>query len=115
MRNVERSGETPKGDRIRTYDVLMVLLLAGVVFIVGFISIAWAVVNPGWARQSEENRQIATMERFPWASPECVAQENVSPGYENAEDRLRLCQLEMQLEDLRLQLEAILVSQEMPR
>ena len=114
MRIFERSGETPKGDHIRAYDVLMVLLLAAVVFIVGF-SIAWAVVNDGWTQYSEENRQIATMEQFPWASPECVAQEAVSPGYENAEDRLRLCQLEMQLKDLRLQMEAILVSQETPR
>ena len=114
MRIFERSGETPKGGCSRIYDVSKVLLLAAVVFIVGF-SIAWAMVNTGSAWQSEEKRQIATMEQFPWASPECVAQEAVSPGYENAEDRLRLCQLEMQLEDLRLQMEATLVSQETPR
>ena len=87
--------------------------LAVVVFVTLALGIAWTVAQGlEFTWQSKEERQITNMERFPWASPECVAQEVVNPGYENAEDRIRLCQLEMQLEDLRLQLEAVGVSRE---
>ena len=92
---------------------LAVTVLVVIVFVTLATGIAWVVGQSfQFAWQSEEDRQITNMERFPWASPECVAQEVVNPGYENAEDRIRLCQLEMQLEDLRLQLEAVGVSRE---
>ena len=72
-----------------------------------FAAGAWSIWNSmDFTRQSNEERQIANMERFSWASPECVAQEVYNPGYRNNEQNIRLCQLETQIEEMRLQIDA---------
>ena len=80
-------------------------MLALLLFVSGS-GIASIVVHTGFAWQSDEERQAANTERFPWASPECVAQEVFNPGYRNNEAHLRLCELEMQIQELKRQLEA---------
>ena len=112
MRIFERSEETPREPISQRAYVLATAMMAILLFVIGS-GMAAVYVSTRFVWQSDEERQAANMERFPCASPECVAQEVFNPGYRNNEAHLLLCELEMQVQELKLHLKAP-VSRETP-
>ena len=66
----------------------------------------WAIWNDTshW-RLSDDEQLASNVQRFDWATPECVEQEVINPEYRHAETNLRLCQLEHQLAELMRRME----------
>ena len=76
----------------------LVILAAGLIGMVIWSTSQW--------RLPEAERLESNIQRFHWATPECVAQEIRNPGYRNNVQNLRLCELEQQVAELTQRIEA---------
>ncbi len=80
-----------------------IVLLALIFFLAAAAISCWGETAP-WRISSEEQLE-SNIQRFDWATPECVEQEIRNPEYRNNDEKLRLCQLENRILEIEQQLD----------
>ena len=108
--NVKEEQEHPSDWRVAAIAIAIMIMAAGIILAAGIA--IWN--NSAQGRLPEAKQTEANIERFNWASPECVVQEVKNPGYINNRQNLRLCGLEKQVEEMRQQLDALKPDGETP-